>query len=244
MLKTAPNKVLANNIFRERVPWKSIVFNETNFEEFSLYTGISKEDAILSGVPFFDDYYRERQEAKNHIVYIEHPYLEEGILGWTEEHHQLIAESLCRFAKERQLKLYIKLHPRSKLERWEQYECDGKYVQIIQTGDFTDLYLEAKVILGFSSSLINGFICAKKNVVLLGWHPEPHIFGVDFSKSGLCHVSYSVEDLAEKYDHWVNHNLLDENEASYKVFLKRFNQPFDGKATQRVLQAITTYEIS
>ena len=78
----------------------------------------------------------------------------------------------------------------------------------------------------------------KKNVVILGWNPDPHIEGADFSKTGLCHSSMHIEDLNTKYSYWVQHNLAVENEANYQAFLKKYNYPFDGKASQRIIQAL------
>ena len=216
MMTGSPNRILNDHLFMERVPKKSIVFNRVNFEEYALYTGIKSDQAILTGVPFFDRYFRENQVIGDYIIYIDHPYLEQGILGWTKEHHEKIARLLCDFARDRKIKLYIKLHPFSDLKTWNSYSLDQEYVSILQAGDFTELYLEAMVILGFSSSLINGFLCAKKNIVLLGWHPQPHIFGSDFSKTGLCHVSFSPADLTEKFDSWEAHNLTLENEKAYR----------------------------
>ncbi len=88
--------------------------------------------------------------------------------------------------------------------------------------------------------MVNGFLSAQKNVVLLGWHPEPGIFGADFSQTGLCHLSLYPNELGTKFDYWVSHNLCKDNEVQYLNFLKEFNYPFDGQAGQRVLQAIHT----
>ena len=239
MLVDGSNKVLHKNIFRERVPMKAIVFNKSNYEEFALYTGLSETDVLLTGVPFFDHYYSNDPSIKDYVVYIDHPYLEEGILDWTAEHHKRIAEALFVFAEQKKTMLYIKLHPRSDRKIWESYKYDKTKVQILQFGDFMDLYLHAKLILGFSSSLITGFLCARKNVLLLGWHPVPHIFCFDFSKTSLCHVSLYYTELNSKYECWVAHNLAEENEAAYHQFLREFNYPFDGKATERVIKAIT-----
>ena len=93
--------------------------------------------------------------------------------------------------------------------------------------------------MGFSSSLLTGFLCAKKNIALLGWHPKPQIFGVDFSKTGLCHQSISLSDLHTKFQFWVNNNLTIINNNEYAAYLKRFNYPFDGMATERVIASIT-----
>ncbi len=243
-LIASPKKVLQNNIFRERVPDYPIVFSHINFEVIQLYTGIKKEEAYLTGLPFFDKYYSSRPVIADHVVYIEHPYLESNILDWTPEHHKKVADTLFEFANKNKVKLFLKLHPVSKRANWEKYNLDSEYVEIIQEGDFTQLYLEAKLILGFSSSLITGLLCAKKNIVLLGWHPEPSIFGVDFSKTGLCHVSMSPTDLEKKYYYWISHNLAIENETAYQEFLQRCNYPFDGKATERVLKIITNNEAS
>jgi hypothetical protein len=244
MLKGAPNKVLTHNKFPERVPDKAIVFNEVNYEEFALYTGISYQDALLTGVPFFDRYYQSVNAEKNYIVYIDHPYYEENLVSWTKGYHEKIANTIYEFAANNKIQVYVKLHPRSDKSLWVVPDDKKEYVTVIQFGDYTKLFLEAKLILGFSSSLVTGFLCAKKNFVLLGWHPEPHIFGADFSATALCHVSFSAEELSLKYNDWQKHNLTLENETAYIAFLKKFNYPFDGKATDRVIEAITSHEVS
>jgi len=153
-----------------------------------------------------------------------------------------VAQALNDFADEQKIKLYIKLHPFSDRSNWSDYPLNSEYVKILQEGDFTQLYLDAKLILGFSSSLITGLLCAKKNIVLLGWHPDPLIFGTDFSKTGLCHTSFSISDLQKKFAEWVNNNLVEKNEAAYEEFLGKCNNPFDGKATDRVINAIVNHE--
>jgi hypothetical protein len=243
MLGASPNRVLSKNLFRERVPDHAIVFSEINFEAFELYTGITRKDAFLTGIPYFDKYYTRRSAVLEHVVYIEHPYLEYGLQGWTKEHHRQVALALNDFAVAEKIKLYIKLHPFSDRSNWSDYSINNQYVEILQEGDFAQLYLEAKLILGFSSSLITGLLCAKKNIVLLGWHPGPSIFGQDFSKTGLCHISFSISDLKQKYSEWINNNLADKNAAAYENFLYRCNHPFDGKATERVIEAIVGHEI-
>jgi CDP-glycerol glycerophosphotransferase (TagB/SpsB family) len=242
MLLEAPNKVLTYNRFPERVPHKCIVFNKVNYEEFELYTGVSEKDSVLTGVPFFDKYFRPLPQEKEYVVYIDHPYYEENLIGWNKEHHDKISDLLFRFANKTKIRLYIKLHPRSDKSLWENGRYHKDYVTIIQQGDYTDLFLEAKLILGFSSSLITGFLCAKKNIVFLGWHPEPQIFGYDFSKTSLCHFSMNPHELLSKYEYWSSHNLTKENEEAYQAFLHKFNYPFDGKATQRVIDAIIKNE--
>jgi hypothetical protein len=244
MLKSTPNKTLSRNIFQERIPDMAIVFNEINFEEFEAYTGISRKDAHFTGVPFFDKYYRNEVLVKSHVVYIEHPYLEQGLLDWDSGHHEKIARALGDFAKKEKQQLFIKLHPFSDKTVWDNYSfLNNGYVKVLQAGNFDELYLEAKMIMGFSSSLLTGLICAKKNIVLLGWHPSPVIFGVDFSKTGLCHISFSPNELYSDFDKWKSHNLTLENQAAYSEFLSRFNSPFDGKATKRVLKTIIEHEI-
>jgi CDP-glycerol glycerophosphotransferase (TagB/SpsB family) len=238
MLVKPSHAVLLRNRFKERVPQIPIIFNQPNFEDFQTYTGVSMNDVFISGVPFFDKYFKETPIAGNHLVYIDHPYYEEGFANWSLEHHRRIAESLFEFAERERVKLFIKLHPRSRRDLWERYEFNKEFVEVIQKGDYTELYLSAKLILGYSSSLINGFLCAKKNVVLLGWNPKPYIEGADFSLTGLCHTSMRIEDLATKYNYWLNQNLALNNEENYQKFLMKFNYPFDGKATDRIISIL------
>jgi hypothetical protein len=240
MLSKTPNKALADCIFPERTPFKAIVFNKPNFEQFQVYTGITKDKAVFTGVPIFDHFYSKAPAEGDHITYIEHPYLEAGILNWTPGHHQNIARHLYDFSIKRKIKILVKLHPASDISLWKSYAFDPEFFEIVQSGDYTKPMLESKLILGYSSSLINGFLCAKKNVVLLGWHPEPGIAGADFSKTGLCHISLSPDDLETKFDYWMSHNLIKGKDLEYLEFLKEFNYPFDGDAGRRVIETIVS----
>ncbi|MBS1630821.1 MAG: CDP-glycerol glycerophosphotransferase family protein [Bacteroidetes bacterium] len=232
-----PNEGLSESIFPERIPKYAICFNQANLEAFQTYTGISKDKALLIGIPFFDHYFRSEHKIGNYVVFIEHPYLEQKNFNWNDDFHSKVAHTIYAFATKRKLKVYVKLHPRSNMANWSRYNFDPQFVEIIQEGDYTQLYLESRLIIGYSSSLMTGFLCAKKNIVLLGWNPEPRIFGSDFSATGLCRKSLDMSDLENKYDYWVANNLCNESE-NYQAFLKRYNYPFDGKATQRVIDAI------
>lgn len=237
MLIKGPNETLAKNIFPERVPKYCICFNKEKFESLQVYTGVTESQAILTGVPFFDEYYSTETIEKDYIVFIEHPNLEQNVLDWNNEFHKRVANVLYDFARKNGKKIFVKLHPKSDIKNWLQYNFDSKFVEVIQLGNYTNLYLEAKLILGYSSSLMNGFICARKNIVLVGWHPKPRVFGSDFSKSGLCHLSLDISDLENKYEYWIRNNLALDDEK-YIEYLKIYNYPFDGKATKRVLEAI------
>jgi hypothetical protein len=237
MLWHLPNKALSLCIFKERVPKYSIVFNQLNFEEFQLYTGISKEEALFTGIPFFDQYFQSTPISEDHILYIEHPMLESNLLEWDINHHNKIADTLLNFAIKRKVKLYVKLHPISDISLWEKYKNVSPFFEIIQYGDYMKLYLSSKLIIGYSSSLITGLLCAKKNIVNIGWHPTPQIFGVNFSKYNICHHSLNIEDLESSFDYWILNNLAELNENDYKSFINKFNYPFDGKATERVINS-------
>jgi hypothetical protein len=244
MLFYTPNKALANCLFPERTPYRSIVFNKPNFYQFQLYTGIKEESAVFTGVPLFDSYYSQNYSEEGHISYIDHPYLEGNLYGWTPEHHYKVAHHLFQLAKSRNLKVLVKLHPVSNRAIWENYKFDPKYIEIVQAGDYTKQLLASKIILAFSSSMVNGFLCARKNVVLLGWHPKSEVIGVNFSETGLCHLSLYPEEINTKFDYWTAHNLSLENEKHYDEFVKEFNYPFDGKAKNRVISTISGDEIS
>ncbi|HEX7905928.1 MAG TPA: polysialyltransferase family glycosyltransferase [Chitinophagaceae bacterium] len=238
MLSNRSHTVLLKNRFKERIPKVPIIFNQPNFEDFETYTGVTKNDVYISGVPFFDKYHQYIPTTDDYIVYIDHPYYEEGIANWTKDHHQYITEKLFEFAENKKVRLFIKLHPRSNKKLWDVLNHNKEYVQLLQTGDFTELYLGAKLILSYSSTLVNGFLCAKKNVVLLGWNPEPHIEGADFTLTGLCHASLSIKDLITQYEYWLAHNLAIDNEEKYLRFLEKYNYPFDGKAAERIINLL------
>jgi hypothetical protein len=231
------NKPLLNlkkNYFPERIPNISIVFNRVNYEEYKLYTNLSEDKAKFTGVPFYDHFFKLDTQLKDHIIFIDHPYYENKLYGWDKEFHFKIMKTLYDFCNNKKITIFIKLHPQSNRKILESYLLENEYFKIIQEGDFTNLYLESKLIFGYSSSLLNGLICSKKNVVNIGWHPSPRIIGSDFSKTGLCHKSLDINEIFEKYDSWLLNNLSDINKKKYDLFLKEFNDPFDGKATERI----------
>lgn len=238
LMHASPTKALAGCIFRQRVPAFAILYNECNAEQFRTYMGRGFTEELLPGLPFFDSYYQPAIQTGSHIMFIEHPYLEENLLGWTDLHHRQIADALHRFARERGRKVVVKLHPLSDINNWLRYGFDPKLVEVVQQGDQTHLLLSSALVLGFSSSLVTGLLCARKNVVLLGWHPKPHIFGNDFSKTGLCHLSLDWNDLDGEFDAWSAENKAASDDQKYAAYLKRYNFPFDGRATERVMAII------
>jgi hypothetical protein len=244
MIFYSPIKVLSTCIFPERQPYKAIVFNKPNLEQFQFYTGITDSQACLTGVPIFDNYFSKSIQIGNHISYIDHPYLENDLFGWTAEWHEMVAHNLYDFVKRRNHKLLVKLHPYSDKKLWDRYNFNLKHIKIVQDGDYTSELLESGLILSYCSSMVTGFLSAKKNVVLLGWHPAAKIIGADFSQSGLCHVSLSPSEIDNLFDYWLANNLVVSNTEKYCSFLSEYNFPFDGKASERVMQIILNNEIS
>lgn len=230
----APTRALTRLKFAERVPETCVVFSRANLEEFALLHGDVGYDAALTGVPFFDEYHRpELARDPDSVAYIEHPYLESGLLDWTPAHHRKIAEALAAFAVERGKRVLVKLHPRSSLDLWRGYRLPDA-VEVVQHGDYVERLLSAGLVLTYGSSLATGLLCARRNLVALRWHPTPQSFGVDFSETGLCHRSDRVDELATRADGWLAENLAEARDGQYRAFLDRFNAPFDGRARERV----------
>ena len=239
MLLTPPNKALLTTKFAERTPAQSIVFNQSNFEVFELYTGIKKESAVLTGIPLFDKLYNSKTYLGDHVVFIDHPYLEQSVHSWTPDFHKKLAGALKEFSVLRNVKIYVRLHPNSSMELWKSYGYESPNFIMSQNVDFTSELLSSKLIISYSSTLLTGMLCAKKNIVLLGWHPTPAISSFDFSQFGICHVSFDVGDLQNKYDFWVENNLAKRYDDKYGNYIENMNNPFDGQAGSRVLQTIT-----
>lgn len=238
MLRHTPNKALQLNKFKERSPNKFIVFNNSNFESMETYNSLTRDTVVYNGIPFFDKYFNSEISNKKHVVFIDHPYLENEILGWTNEFHKQVATTLYNFSKSRNIKCYIRLHPTSDIRIWKNYGYENPLFVLSQNDDFTEEILSSELILSYSSTLLTGALCAKKNIVLLGWHPNPTIFGVDFSKHNICHLSFHTADLDNNYEMWRVNNLAIINKEKYKKFVDEFNFPFDGKASERVIKEI------
>ncbi len=64
--------------------------------------------------------------------------LEDGICGWTQEHHKKIAINLKKFAEQSKEKIIVKLHPRSSKVLWDSYNFESKYFEVVKDGDFTN----------------------------------------------------------------------------------------------------------
>lgn len=238
-----PIHALSQLKFRRRTPHFAILFNRNNIDPFIYYNEIERENIFTGGVPFFDKYFLRKLLNKEHMIFIEHPYLEFKMFDWTDSFHESIARTLEHFAITNGIKIIIKLHPRSNFSNWSRYKLHS-LIDIKQSEDLTEEMLSAKLVLGYSSTLINALIICKKNIVLLGWHPKSQIEGDDFSKTGLCHVSFHRQDLFEKYKTWVANNLSLKNDEAYQDFIAEYNYPFDGKATERLINAILENEIS
>lgn len=194
---------------------------------------------MYSGFPFFDSLFSETNVESDYIVFIDHPYLEDNLLGWNPSFHENVAKTLEKLAEKSQKKIIVKLHPRSDLTTWKSYQLPEDKISFIEGTAENALYQNANLIIGYASTLMIGFISAKKNVVLVGWHPEPGIFGPDYSAYKVCHKSLNIDMAERDYEYWDKHNLCEDNYDNYQDFLKLFNYPFDGKATQRVIDAIT-----
>ncbi len=228
-------RVLTRLQFRERVPESAICFSRVNAEEFAFHHGVAEHyRLLLPGVPMFDRYFRfEAASEARTLLYIDSPFLDSGQLGWTASHEESIARALERFAIERNVRVTVKLHPRTNAERWHGYGLDPR-VRILQQGDHHETFLKAELILSFASSLLTGLVCARKNIVYLRWHPAPARYGADLDQTGLSHGSEHPDELFSRYDDWRAHNLCEENGAAYQAFVERYNQPFDGQAGRRV----------
>ena len=141
------------------------------------------------------------------------------------------------------MKLYSKLHPRSDKKRWLSYNFNEDLVEILQSEDCTELYLESSPIIGYSSSLLSAFLSAPKNVVILGWHSKPAIHGFNFADTGLRHSSINIVDIANDYAYWISNNLS-YNEEAYNKFIEMANPNFDGNAGNRIINLISSLEIT
>ena len=224
--------------FKERTPAHFILFCKQNIDRVNQIYFAENKKVHITGFPYYDFYSSMAPKNDDYIVYIDHPYLEVGYLGWDKYHHEKIAKKLNDFAKKNKTKIYVKLHPKSNILFWKAYELDSGFIEVLQFGNFENLYLNAKLLLSYSSSLLIGFLCAKKNVVLLGWHPTPQILGINYFDMNLCHLSLDINELENEYHYWLQNNICKKNQKAYSYFIENYNFPFDGHATERILNLI------
>jgi hypothetical protein len=233
-------KALSTYPLIERVPSKFLLFGKNNNDHKNLIYHINKYKNIniqYTGNPFVK---KIKNGLSNKITIIEHPYFEQSLYNWNFKFHNEKVDFLYKFIRSKpEFDFLIKLHPASDKSLWHKFECPSNAV-VKKNNDLNNdnHYEESALILSYSSSMLVDFISNQKNIVLLGWHPVPQIYGVDFSKYGICHTSYLFEDLENNWEHWLKNNLAVVNLTGYERFLEEFNSPFDGLAKQRILMEI------
>lgn len=216
--------------------WRQIIYCTNNLEVISLTVKIEEDKVFYTGFPSSDSYFPlKKNDDSDYIVFIDHPYLETGI--YTIEQHRKIVIALKELSLSKEKKIFVKLHPKTIVENWSQYDL-GSNLEIVSDFPPPSFYLNASMIISFSSTMLINFLSKKKNVVLLSWYLDESHLGNDFSKLGVCHLSNNLDDLKVKFDYWISHNLAEEDLNNWEMFIKLFNYPFDGKATKRVLEAI------
>lgn len=226
-------KILASGNSFSRI----ILYCINNLEVVGLSVKIEENKMFYTGFPPADKYFPlPTSNNSDFLVFIDHPYLETGMIT-VEQHHEM-ARGLEMLALEENIKIIIKLHPKTKPENWKQYKLN-RLVQIEEGFPEPSFYLSAKMIFSFSSTMLVNFISKKKNIVLLSWHLKTEHLGNDFSQLGVCHLSTAVSDIKNNYAFWINNNLAEQRPDCYENFIREYNNPFDGLATQRVVQLIT-----
>lgn len=227
---------LRKSKYKERSPQKWILFNLNNIQYHSFAQDLSKNSTYITGIPYFDEYVNAKCSSSGYIVYIDHPYLEQRKHEWDEDHHKKISNIL--FELSRKYKIVVKLHPMSDPGLWKSYKNKSPNFEIIQDANLKELLLNSSIILSYSSTLLIPLILRRKKIILLGWHPEPHIAGVDFSEFNVCKTSLDLSQIEESVN-----IILKGDESSTKgilTFEQKFNNPFDGHAKQRILNLIYT----
>lgn len=232
---------LAQNKFIERRAEQFILFSRHNYQTVSQYYGCEEKEVTYTGFPFYDGLAKVQLPLPvgDYIVFIDHPHLEQNILNWDETFHKKVAMTISDISEISGKKIKIKLHPKSNINRWKHYDFLSDKTEIIQQPVDDNFYLNSNLIIGYASTMLIGFICAKKNVILVGWHPQPKIFGIDFSLFGVCHKSLYFSEVKSLFKYWHDHNLALQNKESYKKFVEYFNSPFDGVASKRVIEIIS-----
>jgi hypothetical protein len=231
-------KAINKIYFEERSASKYILFAPYNFEPIKNYYHFSEETVTYAGFPYFDDYFNKEKLVKKYIVFIDHPYLEDKLLNWTHDFHKKVAENIFSIAEKTDYNVLVKLHPRSNIDNWKAYNFACERVDFVKQVTDVSFYLNAHLIMGYASTLMIGFISAKKNVVLLGWHPQPVIFGPDYSAYGVCHKSMALSDADDSFSFWLHNNLTEKDEDAYANFLATFNPQFNGEASERIIHLI------
>jgi hypothetical protein len=194
---------------------------------------------IFTGVPQFDDFRPVDGAAQaNEVLLIDHQFHQQGLFGWNETFRRdwtrRVADAVFRAGFER---LHVKVHPGDRSDGWRSQIGDHR-IRIVDRPELVSLSRTVPVVLGTFSTMQMPF-AALPNVALLSLeiHPESGWFpSRRFVEAGVAEPVRSYSELSDCLRQ--TSELQARQRPAKAAFLKRFLGYLDGRAGQRMTQAL------
>jgi hypothetical protein len=197
---------------------------------------------IYTGVPQFDCFHDEPAGVDPAaVLLVDHQLHNSGLLGWDAAFRHTWAERLfevvCRQGKRT---LYVKEHPGDRSRAWDTYEGRG-VVRLRSVGELADRSRSTPVALGIMSTLQMPVIAQRHTaMVSLEIHPRKGpALSQRFVDAGVCEPVSSFAELSAALGRC--DELHTRQVASKKSFTTQFLHRLDGRATQRLGDALVAF---
>ena len=164
----------------------------------------------------------------NKLLFIDQPFLEQNLFGWTPKHKFSFLTELQELATTLKLKLIIKPHPINDNSFYDNLDCE------IITENIFDNYSYSYVI-GFNSTLLFPIATIPNTfLICLNNHPEPFqiIENNIFVKNKVAIGLNQLSDLSKKS---LKMKVMAKDRKS---FVKKYLYKFDGRSKSRLTKII------
>jgi len=190
-----------------------------------------QQEVAYIGHPGFDDLADMRTCGEQRLFFIDQPFVEQGLFGWTVENKKAFIMELRSLAETHSADglLHVKKHPYSSSDFWSEF---GDGFRIVEMEDFCS----NGIYIGFASTLLIP-LAAKEDSVVFSMQNHPSI---DFE-----YGSFLLEDGAitpvkdmQSLDHQLSR--IDEIHKAQRTKKKRFMEKWmmfdDGLSKERLTQ--------
>ncbi len=223
-------------------PSKFVSFSLINFKYYQRMYRLNEDEVAKQvefiGFPYFDDFHVQSLKfagsKKNQILYIDQPFEQDEIHGWTMDLKEKFINDLVHICDENKITLCVKTHPRSQITIWEKH----KSIVIVEQAELVSTSMESIALLGYYSTLLIPLISLKNSIcVTLDIHPDgEEKLSSFFTELG---VAKSITDLTQLESILIQKEaILSAQNENRAHFIENVFYKFDGKSSLRLKKAL------
>ena len=219
-----------------RLPDSYISFSPKVFEFHKIKDHLKDQEKVsFIGFPQFDELQNLEIGEKQEIIFIDQPFAELNLFGWTSDFKfQLIQRLHDEIAEKYNYAFKIKPHPNSNLQFWEN--CENSF-ELLKLVDEKNMYSN-DIVIGFGSTMLLPLVAQDETVCFsLEIHPK-----IDFEYSKFLTSSEaieqvnSIEDLKKCISDLEEYRSKQNNEKSH--FVSEWLYEYDGNSYYKLLNVV------